>query len=460
MKSSLLVGNGFAVLAGAVELASQGQQVTLLTDGKPLGGHFAGIHLEGFDFDVGMVLMEECPATEPGADLRGYDPAVRNDWTRFGDHASAWIRGKVELIKAQTPECLVEGRRVADYLISNRLDGLKDAPCPPHLSQSDPRHAKHKCKSGAFDNLTYAEAATWNHGQVWHQRFIEPFVKKVFSVQSSDFLARFHRAAWVPLYYPETLRTAATGQPTGLDEYLFWTTPNGFVGQLVKNLSELLTQLPNVSVISQPLISVSRQHNQWTVATSDGQTHRSSRLVIGLTPDRACALLGVPVTAPLPAANVSLLFVTVKADHIRANHGCTMIVDDTYAAYRLTDQDALAGMSSPWHRIVLEASPQGIARLHPGKTVEAALLDELADLLGIDVNDKHDKNAIRILRCFTAQNTLPIPTLDHVVRANQTASRLAEAAPGAALSGSLLGYGVASLNDQLIQALKFSEEFR
>jgi predicted NAD/FAD-dependent oxidoreductase len=460
MKSSSLVGNGFSVLAGAVELAGQGQQVTLFTDGKPLGGHFAGIHLEGFDFDIGMVLVEELPATEPGADLRGYDPAVRNDWTRFGDHASAWIRGKVELIKAQTPECLVEGRRVADYLLSNRLDGLKDAPCPPHLSQSDPRHATHKCKSGVFDNLTYAEAATWNHGQVWHQRFIEPFVNKVFSVESSDFLARFHRAAWVPLYYPETLRMAASGQPTGLDEYPFWTTPNGFVGQLVKNLRDLLTLLPNVTVISQPLISISRRYEQWTVATADGQAHRSNHLVVGLTPDRACALLGAPVAAPLPAAAVSLLFATVKAEHIRAKHGCTMIVDKAYSAYRLTDHDAVAGKDPSWHRIVLEASPQGIARLHPGKTLEAALLDELADLLGINVNDEHDKNAIRILRCFTVQNCLPIPTPDHVVQASQTAALLAEAAPGAALCGSLLGYGVASLNDQVIQALKFSEEFR
>jgi predicted NAD/FAD-dependent oxidoreductase len=458
MKSPLLVGNGFAVLASAVELAGRGQQVTLLTDGKPLGGHFAGIQLEGHDFDIGMVFVEENTPTEPGADLRGYDPVVRNDWARFGDRTSAWIRSKVQLVRVQTPECLVEGRRVADYLISNRLDGLIDAPNPPLLSRSDPRHAVHKCHPGVFDTLTYAEASKWNHGQVWHQRFIEPFVKKVFSVESSDFLARFHRAGWVPLYYPETLQLAASGLSTGLNEYPFWTTPNGFVGQLVKNLRYELTQLPNVSVITHSLVSVSYQHNQWTILTSDGKDYRNSHLVLGLTADRTSTLLGLPGAAPLPTATVSLLFVMVKAECIRSSHGCTMIVDDAYAAYRLTDHDMIAGLSPSWHRLVLEASPQAIARLHPGKTLEDALLYELANLIGMDAYDQRDRAAIHVLRCLTAQNIFPIPTVEQIYQANQTASLFAKAAPGATFTGNLLGYGVASLNDQVIQALKISEE--
>jgi predicted NAD/FAD-dependent oxidoreductase len=459
MKSSLLIGNGFSVLAAAVELAEKGQQVTLLTDGKTLGGHFAGLQINGLDFDIGMVLLEENSAAESGANLRSYDPRVRNDWTRFGGRASAWIRSKIDLTKAKTPECLIEGRRVPDYLISNRLDGLKDIPTPDYLPQSDPRHAAHKCERGVFDKLTYAEAATWNHSQLWHQRYVEPFVQKVFGVTSADFLARYHRAAWAPLYYPETLKLANLGNPTGLAEYPFWTTTNGHVGQLIKNLSETLKRLQNVSIFNQPIASIAKHNNLWNITTEDGRDHCSARLAISLSPDRAGRLFGVPVAAPLPAATVSLLFVSVEAARIRSIHGCTMIVDDSYATYRLTDHDSVAGLSPSWHRIVLEASPQRITRLHPGKTIELALLGELAKLLGMDLDDERDKSSIRILRSFTAQNSLPIPTLEQVVRASQTASLLANAAPGAILTGNLLGYGVASLNDQLIQAFKISEEF-
>lgn len=456
MSPPLLIGNGLALLVAALELARQGQPVTLLTDDKPLGGHFAGLQIGGYDFDIGMVLLEECRTTAPGADLRSYDPAVRNDWTRFGDLASAWIRDQVDLVRARTPECLVEGRQVPDYLISNRLDGLAGGPSPPPLSRGDPRHAVHKCRPGAYDTLTYAQAAACNHGEAWHQRFIEPFVLKVFGVGSSQFLARFHRAAWVPLYYPETIELAASGNETVLPEYPFWTTPNGFVGQLVMNLRNALARLPNVSMVIQPLASVSRRAGQWCVTTIDGQVHSSPRVAIGLSPERAGTLLGVPVDGPVYAATVTLLFALVRAERIRATHGCTMLVDDAYASYRLTDHDAVAGLNPEWHRIVLEASPQGIARNHPGKTAEVALLDELASLLDLEARDA---DAIRPLRCIIARDALPIPTSEQVLRGGRAAAAFAEAARGAMLTASLLGYGVASLNDQLIQGLRISKEF-
>lgn len=459
MSTSLLIGNGFAILASAVELASKGQHVTLLSDGKTLGGHFAGLQLEELDFDIGMVLLEECQTTAFGASLHSYDPTIRNDWTRFGDRASTWIRNKVDLIRAQTPECLIHGRLMADYLIANRLDIFKGTQRPLPLPRSDPRHASHKCKSGVFDTLTYAEAAIVNHGQELHQIYIEPFVQKVLGVNSADFLARFHRAGWVPLYYPETLDLAAMGQSTGLAEYPFWTTTNGFVGQLIRNIRNSLSQLPNVTFNDQPLTSVSCRNNVWTIATADNQLYQSRNLAIGMPSERISNLLGVPFKEQLLGSSVSLLFATVNAEHIRTSHRCTMIVDDGYAAYRLTDHDAVAGLSPSWHRIVIEASPQRISRLYHGKTVESALLEELVRLLGMDTRDVNDKNAIRFLRCFTAQNSLPIPTAKQVDQASQMASLLAMAAPGAVLTGSLLGFGVASLNDQLIQALKISEEF-
>ena len=103
--------------------------------------------------------------------------------------------------------------------------------------------------------------------------------------------------------------------------------------------------------------------------------------------------------------------------------------------------------------------PQAIARLHPGKPLETALLDELGNLLGLKPHDQSNRDIIHVLRCFTVQNALPIPNKDQVYQASQTASLLVEYAPNATLTGSLLGYGVASINDQLIQALKISEEF-
>jgi hypothetical protein len=246
--------------------------------------------------------------------------------------------------------------------------------------------------------------------------------------------------------------------PTGLAEYTFWTTTSGFTGQLARNLCDTLSTMPNVVINTQPLASVAYLNDVWTVSSAEGKLYNSRKVAIGMTSERIGAMLNVPLIQPLPGASVSLLFVTVEAERIQTTHGCTLIVDEAYAAYRLTDQDSVAGLNPPLHRIVLEASPQVIAKLHPGKSVEEALLNELATLLGMDLRDKLDNNAIRILKCFTAQNALSIPTLEQVNRASLTASLLAQAAPSAKFTGSLLGYGVASLNDQIIQALKISEE--
>ncbi len=460
MNLSILMGNGFSMLVAAADLARRGLPVILLTDGKMLGGHFAGMQLDGYNFDIGMVLLEESVHADLGADLSSYNPTVRNDWTRFGIRASEWMRSKVDIITTKSPECLVEGRLIPDYLIANRLDELKGAAKPRSLNRNDPRHASHKCSPGVFDSLTYAEAAAVNHGPSFHDQFVEPFVRKVFGVSSTDFLARFHRAAWVPLYYPETLRLAISGQSECLPEYRFWTSSTGCAAQLVENLKTSIESSPNVTIVTEAIASVSKQQSNWIVSTIDGKVYSSHKLAIGLPPDRAGSLFNVPVEKPLITASVILLFATVDASFIRKIHGITMIVDESYAAYRLIDHDAMAGLESPQHRIVLEASPMEVDRLHADKTVEEALREELACLLGMDSSNARDQSAICVRRCVTARDALSIPTFEQVAQANLAANSLSETCSGALLSGNLLGYGLASMNDQLVQGLSIAEQFK
>ena len=459
MTPTILIGNGLSTLVAAAELAGKGHPVTILTDGKNLGGHFAGAQLDGHDFDLGMVLLEESDHRDTGADLSAYDPAVRNDWTRFGGRVSAWMRSRVGLVRAKCPECLVGGRLIPDYLIANKLDGLVGVPKPKQLARTDPRHALNKCAPGLFDSLTYAEAAVANHGELFHDQFIEPFVQKVFGVPSTAFLARFHRAGWVPLYYPETLRAASDGQLTSLSEYPFWTTSGGCVARLVKSMQNTIARSTNVSVVQQTLVSVTKRNSEWTMVTTDGRSYRTERLSIGLPLGRAGSLLNLPIENPKSAASVVLLLAVVDAARIRIPHGCTMIVDQAYAAYRLTDHDALAGVDDALHRVTLEASPLAVARLYANQTEQYALKGELANLMGIDINHPRDRDAIRISRCVTARDAVAIPTPDHVAQANIAATSISQSAEGALLSGSLLGYGATSMNDQIVQGLRIAEQF-
>ena len=450
----LLVGNNIAVLVAAHELAQRGRPVTLLSDARPLGGHFAGMTLDGHDFDMGMVLLEKHTPVRPGDDLLEFAPHVRNDWTRFGDRAGAWLEAQAAMVRTPTPQTLIDGEIVPDYLIANRLDAFAHARVrgPEALDAGDARHAANKALPGCYDSLSYAEAARVNHGSELHARFIEPFARKVLGVPSEDLLARYHRAGWLPLYHPHTLSAALRGEPGGLPEYPFWTTAGGFVGEIARQVTARLAATSDVTVAGEPLVSVAREAGTWRVRTA-GREWQAGDLVLGLPPERCYTLLGLDAPTPPPAASVALFFTRVRADAVGRALGCLMVVDEDYATYRLSDQDALAGLRPEWHRVVVEASPERLARLYPGTPPEVSLKRELQTLMQSDAGD-----AIEPLKCITARNALPLPTAQGVAAAQSVHAALLAAAPDARLTGNLLGYGVASFNDQLVQGLKIAQE--
>lgn len=449
----LLAGNNVAVMVAAAELARRGRPPILLTDGRPLGGHFAGLEVDGNAYDLGMVMLEKLPSTEPDARLASYRGDVRNDWTRFGDLAANWLDEQLTLRRTPTPQCLWASSLWPDYLIANRLDILAsaDVVAPDLLNRGDPRHATNKSLGLAYDRLCYAEASQLNHGRDIHDLFIEPFVRKLLNVSSTEFLARYHRAAWAPLFHPQTISEALRGEAT-LPEYPFWVPESSHVGGLVTHMTRRLAA-DGVRVVTQPLSTLKFQGGCWTASTADGAIWSAPRMALGLAPERARSLIGLPSLPPMAGASVSMLLARVKSTAIGRPSACLMVVDKDFAAYRLTDQDALAGRDTPWHRVVLEANPEVMSRLAADWPIESLLRRELAQLMAVD-----DPTSIQVDKCVTARNALTFPTAEAVAQAAHSHALLSELTPGVALTGALLGYGVASLNDQIVQGLKIAED--
>jgi hypothetical protein len=131
-----------------------------------------------------------------------------------------------------------------------------------------------------------------------------------------------------------------------------------------------------------------------------------------------------------------------------------MVVDQDHVAYRLTDQDALAGRDPAWHRVVIEANPEYASLRSPNEPIESVLSRELTQLMAVD-----DPGGVQVSKCITARNALTIPTSVCVAQAAKSHAELVELMPEVALTGMLLGYGVASLNDQIVQGLKIAEEY-
>lgn len=463
LSSVKLVGNSLALLVAAYELVRKGRAVTMFTDGKPLGGHFAGARIGGHQFDLGMVMLER-PQTvaAPVSGPIDYRAQVRNDWTRFAGEVAEWMDANHALQRVPTPTVRVGGQDAPDYLIANRLDLLAGASFDAlaRLDPADERHARNKVNSAAYDTLSYEEAAHLHHGVEWHAQCVEPFVRKLLSVGSGDILARYHRAAWAPLYYPETL-LAASRAPAGaapvLAEYPFYTTRSGFVGDVVADMVRAVSESPQGRIVRDPLQEMRHFQGRWQLRCND-EDHVSSWIGVGLTLDRCIDLLQLPPQdSRLPSASVALMFALVRSRDIGKALGCHMVVDEPFSTYRVCDQDHLAGLDPEWHRVVVEANPTSLraqAASDAPAALHAVLVRELCLLMGLP-----SSQSVQVLRQSTAHNALVLPTTEAIDTFRTHASVLADAMPCVSLTGTLLGYGVASFNDQIVQGLQISKEF-
>ena len=461
MADLLVLGNGLAGLIVALERARRGDRVCLLSDGRQPGGHFTGLQVDSHDFDIGMVMFERHAPLHPCNDLADFQPSQRNDWTRFGHLAWDWLGAQTPLCRVPTPQCRVAGRTGPDYLIANRLDMLSGAAFPPPQPAADhPLHPAHKAEPGPYDELSYREAAELNHGAELHRALIEPFVRKLVPDGCDQLLARLHRGVWAPLYHPQTLRLALSGAPTALPEYPFWTTPHGDVSAWVRAMLAELAGYPHAELITEPLAALS-PGSTWSATTLDGRSFDAPRAVLALAVDRATQLLGSPKPAALPAASVCVLLCTIGAPAYAALPSCLLVADDLFTGYRMTSPDAMAGLSPPRRRLVYEANPDVVERRHPGRDPGDVLRTELLTLLGLPADAD-----LRVHRMLTARNSLPLPTRQAVQASAETCRALGERIGASSddsrrgsfwLTGNLLGFGVASINDQIVQALQITE---
>lgn len=456
MMQTLLLGNNLAIMVACFELGRAGKSVALLTDGKPLGGHFRGVQIQNYDFDIGMVLLEQSISSGTGEQLSTYKPTNRNDWLRFGDRAANWLSQQTQLKRISTPLTWVCGRFVPDYLISNSLNSCLGFEPPAAIDLDDPFHPSHKNNPGVYDELTYSEAVKINHDECWHKKYVDPFIKKLTAGNADRILARYHRAIWAPLYYPETLALASRGLQTELSEYPFWTTPTGCIGHLIANLEMQLRSMPNVSIIRGQITTLDEQNGNWIAIAGEEMIDPTNQVGIGLPPTRLGELRNFSILTADQGADITMLFALVPSALIPSDFGCVMVADSQHASYRLTDQDGLAGLDPELHRVVVEASTSYLRELYPCPNEEQVLVRELCEILGIV---SADCSKIQILRCVSIAKAVALPSAEQIEIEKMNSTAIAKHTSGAHLSGALLGFGVSSINDQVIQGLKMYEEF-
>lgn len=232
-------------------------------------------------FDRGMILCEFSALREPEA-------------TRF-PQIGAWLRAKdIEFNEVPTPQMLYKGRLCPDLYIANQLDAV------PEGNYYKARRAEWQYDKSAWrDEFHLRAASVMSHGKKFHETFIEPMCRKITGRSSSEIAAKYHRAAWLPLYWPQTLR-ARKSIPTP-----FHYPRAGYAG-------DIRGKLP--------------------------QSERAHEIIGGNVADAE-------------GVQINLAFVLA---HPRQNFSVAFIVDDS-PIYRVTNQDACAGtVGHGYSRFVVE----------------------------------------------------------------------------------------------------------
>jgi len=464
----VLVGNSLSLMVAGTQLARSGTHVVVLNGAKNWGGHFSTVTCKGVPFDLGMVLQEFTAynAADGHADLHSYDPAVRNDAGRFCRVVHDFVAGYQETREIETPVMQVNGRIHDDILIANALTALPELDMATQIRTEleagingarSSSHPSFKQRAGTFDSLDYETASLANHGTTFHTHLIEPFCRKVLNVATSDVLARYHRVAWLPLFYPETLLSYLTGMPQRLPPTTFSYPVGGHVGDLSAKLRQEMEQSSHVTIIRERPASITTcVDGRFKVRIAEDETLWTNQLAWGNSVGELLHVLGhADRAAEYAKSSIVLVFLQVAAESMLRNFTVFSVVDPEFGIYRITNQTTCAGVASAHEHLVAELNPDHVAA-GTGSLEDwgRRVAEELA---GLGIVPSPDR--VEIIDARQMSNALMLPCeLNRHYHAAETDCALA-AAPGIELSGPASGFFSSSYNDQIVQGLKLARQW-
>ncbi|MGP1717885.1 MAG: NAD(P)-binding protein [Methylophilus sp.] len=460
---TVIVGNALAGMVAALELANQGKPVTLVNPGGPLGGYFAGFEIDGVMFDAGLVVLELNGYLDQVNQLSTYDPHTRNDVGRFLNIVHAWALQYTPLHQCDMPKMWLQNQAYDDVMLSNSYHTFSQLPFAKEsiselqdISVAPDIHARQKASGHAYHTLDFLTASLANHGKSMHEHIIAPYLTKALGVTADQVLARYHRIAWLPLFYPETLLSSFQGQPVSLPPTLLHYPVSGGVAGMVKQVRQQLLAHPNITYLQQPIQSVEKTADGWQIKLPDSVL-KTDKLVWTGAPAALLKASGKqPATVQEIKASIAILFLRLKKEDVRKTYTLLHVLDMDKCAYRITNQTACADDANDDMNIVVEFNQAYFKQLYgespEDEKIVAVLLAELVAMGMVTAESKPLLAAVKsVPGGFLVPDAKARDAWDHD---HQAVSALH---PGIELLAMSSGFFVTSLNDQIIQGLHYAE---
>ena len=446
----IVLGGNIASLVTARELVRKGASVALFSPPGMVGGHFSSHSALGFEFDLGMTLLELDSYHNQETDLSGYDPSVLGSAGKFTAFVEKVLNEYFEFREVVQIQVATDNGLIDDYYISNELKGIpevfSDAERKLILDElarcaaSEACHPRGKASAAVFDGLNYEQASIENHGELIHRTLIEPLVARATNLQSDRLHARNHRLFWSPLFYPETLLGAFNGEPTIRATRFHHPVACG-VGSLSR---QLMAELEASGCIVVPELSTLQAKGAgWVVNDS----FRSDNLSSSLPQQLLAQLAGIEAT-PLQKSSYPMVFLKLQG-----KVDCEVIFNASGAGlfFRLVNQSRLRGDESTTF-LTVEYNLDLVCRNNEDFVRDKQYLAEIKafiEHLSLGECVVLDSSIVEL------KNKIVFPDLGNV-RLNADNTELFEGVP-IMLMGPSLGMNGGALNDQILQALRHVE---
>ncbi|MDO8211377.1 hypothetical protein [Conexibacter sp. CPCC 206217] len=450
----VVVGGTIAALVAADALGAAGTPTRLLAPANGLGRGFTSIPDGERRLSLGVRLLElsyeDDPAPPPlsayAPGLDGHRPYARTirRWTEqlLGEH----------LREIAPPRVVVDGRLVDDYLFTVDLLPLATAAAPAERERIAAEAEAATARGGSAGVLstelgetTLATASLANHGQTFHDRFIEPLARKFVARGSSSILAAWRRKAWLPLFWPETVAEAfSTGSVRFRPRRTFHEVAPGGVGGFVDALVARVRSHASVEFVQVgKLTAIESRPRAVTLRFDDGHAERAARPAVGVPPAELYAAAAVP----FELARMRTVLAWIEGDRETLAPGVDLahVLDPGNPVVRFSGGSTTP---APGRRIVCVELRHDLPQQDAAAAAIAGLR-EAGVLTG-------EAEAVRA----SAAQMLPVP--DGATRAQMTAAAVAFAARGhdLRLLGAAVAPGADSLNEQIVQGLQAAEELR
>jgi len=256
-----VIGSSLAALVATLRI-SEFDDVLWVQTSPRIGGHFSGIEIDGVIRDIGMVLLEpfeNFDEIEP--DFHKFKKASRQGARGLIPYAFDWLGSLGFSIKNAQVFTKVDGQTFADFYIKDSLEIIHNLPNDvksdiareikslSNYSFKD-LHPSNKLTSPDFLIKSFEEITLMTIGPTYMREVIKPWANSFAKRSAVSVVAAEHRAMWLPMYYPESILRAVSGESSDFDgnEKTFAVPIGISVGAAINDLVSLVKTKKNVCV--------------------------------------------------------------------------------------------------------------------------------------------------------------------------------------------------------------------